>query len=91
VAPEQPEAKESKGGKPNDKDRIAGSIFTASATLAPRMVRGLILSLKRLEAWLASQGEDVSLTTCKRIVPLLVKNGKLEKGQDTLYRKGKNA
>ncbi len=91
AAPEPAQSQERKGGKPNDKERIASSNLGSFCQSCPDAGEGLNAIGKRLESWLASQGEDLSLPTCKRIIPLLVKNGKLTKGSDTLYRRGKNA
>jgi RecA-family ATPase len=90
-APEQPESKERKGGKPNEKERIAALNLHGFCEGCSKDGEGLNVISKRLESWLATQGEDIKISTCKRIVPMLVTNGKLQKGSDCLYRKGKNA
>jgi hypothetical protein len=90
-APEAPEPSEHKGGKPNDKERVAAMNLHDFCQACQSDGEGLNVIARRLESWLAKQGEDLSLPTCKRIVPLLVKNGKLSKGEDAKYRKGKQA
>lgn len=90
TAPE-PATTERKGGKPNEKERIAALNLFGFCEACKADGEGLNIIAKRLESWLAKEGDDVSLTTCKRIIPLLVKNGKLSKGDDTMYRKGNNA
>jgi hypothetical protein len=89
-APEESKA-ERKGGKPDDKARIAAMNLHGFLTDCNPQGEGLNTISKRLESWLAGQGEDLSLRTCQRTVPLLVKNKKLIKGSDTLYRKGSEA
>jgi RecA-family ATPase len=90
-APVEPEKSERKGGKPDDKARIAAMNLHEFISGCKADGEGLNTISKRLESWLAKQGEDLSLRTCQRIIPLLVKNKKLTKGSDTLYRKGSEA
>ena len=87
----EPETKERKGGKPNKCEQIATSNLYDFCRDCTDAGEGLNVIAKRLESYLAKQKEDVSLKTCKRIIPMLVANGKLIKNEDSLYRKGSNA
>lgn len=89
--PEEAPPSEKKGGKPSEKERVASMNLFSFCDSCKADGEGLNIISKRLESWLAKQGDDVSPTTCKRIIPLLVKNGKLAKGTDAMYRKGPNA
>jgi hypothetical protein len=90
--PEEPDPKEKfAGGKPNvTKDIAASNLFSFCSACMPDG-EGLNNIAKRLENWLAKQDKDVSKNSCKRIIPMLVANGKLAKGDDGLYRKGAQA
>jgi RecA-family ATPase len=88
--PEKPEKESGKPGRPNETAEIAAMNlheFTSACTGD----EGKNAIAKRLEIWLAKQKKDVSLATCKRILPLLVANGKLAKSEDSTYKKGPNA
>lgn len=81
----------SKGTKPNDVERVATSnLYSFCAACKPEG-EGKNEIASRLEAWLASNKDDLGLSTCKRIIQRLVTNGKLSKGSDSRYRKGPNA
>jgi hypothetical protein len=94
-APEEPaeeEVKERKqGGKPNRGQEIASSNLHGFLSACTVDGEGLNAIAKRLEVWLASQKQDASRNTCKRIIPLLIQNGKLIKTPDLVYIKGPNA
>lgn len=89
--PEESESKERKGGRPDEKTRIASMNLHGFCEACLKEGEGLNTISKRLEQYLAKLNEDIKLRTCQRIIPLLVANGKLSKGEDCLYRKGKNA
>lgn len=89
--PEETAPSDQKGGKPSDKERVASMNLHSFCANCKAEGEGLNQIAKRLESWLAKEGEDISPTTCKRTIPLLVKNKKLLKGDDSLYRKGPNA
>lgn len=52
---------------------------------------GLREIARRLETWLASRAQDMSLATCRRIVAALVASGKLTKTPEGTYKRGPNA
>lgn len=88
--PEESKEVPGRGGKPSVAKEIACSnlhSFLVKCTEG----EGLNEISKRLESWLAGQKRDVSRATCKRIIPLLVENGKISKNSEALYMKGPNA
>lgn len=87
--PEEPDPKDKfAGGKPNVTKDIAASNLYSFCVGCLAEGEALNTIAKRLENYLAKQSQDVSRSSCKRIVPMLVANGKLAKGEDGLYRKG---
>ena len=90
--PEPKPEKQGKSGRPNKSEEIAASNLHDFCGGCTAEGEGLNEVAKRLETCLAKASQDVSYGTCrKNIIPLLVANGKLEKGADGRYRKGKNA
>ncbi len=89
--PAEPEPSERKGGKPNTVQRIASMNLFSFCQGCKADGEGKNEIATRLEGWLAKQSEDVSATTCKRIIEALVKNKKLSKSDDGKYRKGENS
>jgi hypothetical protein len=87
-----PSAKGKAPGRKSKIDEIAYSnLFEFCIGCKPEG-EGLNDIAARLEHFLAKNRIDASLSTCKRIIPILVSTGKIEKGiQDSLYRKGKEA
>lgn len=89
---EHPEANP-KGGKPSVAKEVAYSNLSGFLQGCTAEGEGLNQIAKRLEVWLAKQtpAKDISTPTAKRIIPLLVENGKLTKNEASLYLKGHNA
>lgn len=79
------------GGRPNKVQEIAFSNLHEFCSACTIQGEGLNSIAKRLESTLAAQREDVSITTCKRVIPLLVSNSKLTKTPAGLYIKGPQA
>jgi hypothetical protein len=88
--PSEPEPSEAKGGKPSIVREIASSNLYAFLSGCKAEGEGLNEISKRLEQHLAKESRDVSLNTCKRIIPLLVTNGKLTKTSESKYVSGPN-
>ena len=86
---EPPNEEETERKKPDQKREIAS--MNLHSFIASLTGEAMNQTAKKLEAWLAKQNIDASLSTCKRIIPMLVENGKLEKTEDGRYVKGKNA
>jgi len=80
-----------RGGRPSTVDEIAFSNLHAFTSKCNPLgeTQGQITT--RLETYLASINQDISPSTCTRIVKRIVETGKLAKGQDLLYRVGPNA
>lgn len=90
--PEEPESKsEPEAPKLSKAQQIAFMNLGTFCSACRPEGEGLREIIKRLENWLAKEKKDVSTATCQRVIPLLVENGKLTKGDDGKYRKGGEA
>ncbi len=93
--PQEPEPEDTRGGatpgKPSQVNQIAAMNLHSFCRACTDEGEGINSIGKRLMAWLAKDNLDYSMATCKRAIPALVANRKLCKGEDGLYRKGKEA
>jgi len=88
---ENPEENSRDGGRPSVIDKIAASnLFSFLSSCKPEG-EGLNEISNRLEIFLATTKIDISISTSKRVIPLLVANGKLTKNPSLLYVKGPNS
>lgn len=90
-AESDPEPRRGSAGRKSKVDEIATSnLFEFCSHCLPEG-EGLNVIAKRLEATLAKNRIDASSSTCKRVIPALVANGKLSKNDQSAYFKGPDA
>lgn len=73
------------GGRPNEIQEIAASNIYDFIQECPDAGEGLNAIASRLVEYLAGARVDLGETSCKKIIKLLVKNGKLEKRNNRYY------